>query len=162
MHYAIEANNNVCQRLGKSHNPGTVAVTVLGDSLPVSWRGRFHIIFAILRQLHLCFCLLRLTWSGPSFEPPDIYVVDQLSTCIPILRWIARTRVIFYCHFPDLLLSPGRAGFDTGMHGQGGRSFLRMMYRWPVDLLEETSTGTCLRECCSFRAHSPAETSFWI
>ena len=107
----------------------------------MSWQGRFHIIFAILRQLHLCFSLLRLTWFASTFEQPDIYIVDQLSTCIPFLRWLARTRVIFYCHFPDLLLSPGRAGFDTGLKNQGRRSFLRMVYRWPVDLLEEVTTG---------------------
>lgn len=135
--------------LGVSHlglnasNLGTLDVTVLGDSLPISFKNKFFIVFAILRQLHLAFTLLYRTYFTSSFIPPDIYIVDQLSTCIPILRWFARTRVIFYCHFPDLLLSPGRGGFENGMIGRERKSFLRSLYRLPIDQLEEATTGEC-------------------
>lgn len=120
---------------------GTLDVTVLGNALPISFHNKFFIVFAILRQLHLCLTLLYRTYCSSSFIPPDIYVVDQLSTCIPLLRWFARTRVIFYCHFPDLLLSPGRGGFENGMIGRERKSLLRAMYRMPIDQLEEATTG---------------------
>ncbi|XP_048795734.1 alpha-1,3/1,6-mannosyltransferase ALG2 isoform X2 [Lagopus muta] len=88
--------------------------------------------------------------SGPSvlFLHPDLglggaerLVVDaalalkargcqvQVSACIPILR-LARTRkkVLFYCHFPDQLLTKRE-------------SFLKRLYRMPLDWLEEYTTG---------------------
>lgn len=35
--------------------------------------------------------------------------MDQLSAGIPVLRWRwENTRILFYCHFPDLLLVQGR------------------------------------------------------
>ena len=116
-------------------------MTVLGDSLPISFRHKFHILFAILRQVHLALCLLWRTYFSSGFIPPDLYIVDQLSACIPILRWFGRTRVIFYCHFPDLLLSPGRSGYASGQPGTERKSLLRAMYRAPVDALEEATTG---------------------
>ena len=124
-----------------SRPPGTLDVTVLGDSLPISFKNKFFIVFAIFRQLHLAFTLLYRTYFTSSFIPPDIYVVDQLSTCIPVLRWFTHTRVIFYCHFPDMLLSPGRGGFENGMIGRERKSLLRSVYRMPVDQLEEATTG---------------------
>jgi len=52
-----------------------------------------------------------------------------VSACIPILR-LARTRkkVLFYCHFPDQLLTKRE-------------SFLKRLYRMPLDWLEEYTTG---------------------
>lgn len=114
---------------------------MLGNTLPISFRNKFFIVFAILRQLHLCLSLLYRTYFSSSFIPPDIYIVDQLSTCIPLLRWFTHTRVIFYCHFPDLLLSPGRGGFENGMIGRERKSLLRSLYRMPIDQLEEATTG---------------------
>lgn len=115
-------------------------MTVLGDSLPISFRGRFHIIFAILRQIHLATTLIYRTWFSSVFDSPDIYIVDQLSTCIPLLRWLTRTRVVFYCHFPDLLLSPGRGGYAGGVQGVSRANVLRKVYRLPLDALEEITT----------------------
>ncbi|KGL81113.1 Alpha-1,3/1,6-mannosyltransferase ALG2, partial [Tinamus guttatus] len=52
-----------------------------------------------------------------------------VSACIPILR-LARSRkkVLFYCHFPDQLLTKRE-------------SFLKRLYRIPLDWLEEYTTG---------------------
>ena len=36
--------------------------------------------------------------------------------------------MLFYCHFPDLLLAQKRSG-------------IRALYRWPLDAIEETTTG---------------------
>lgn len=125
---------------------GTLDVRVLGDTLfPRAFFGdRFHILAAILRQLHLFLSLFFLTIrSSSAFQPPDIYVVDQLSTAVPLLRFFTRTRVIFYCHFPDLLLSPGRGGAIGEQSTR--RSILRAIYRAPIDRLEEATTGTADR-----------------
>lgn len=116
-------------------------MTVLGDWLPISISHKFHIVLAILRQLHLALSLIYKTAFDSSFVAPDLYFVDQLSACVPLLRWFTRTRVVFYCHFPDLLLSPGRGGFASGVQGNERRSFLRKIYRVPIDMLEEWSTG---------------------
>lgn len=114
---------------------GTLQVHVLGNWLfPRSVFGSFTIVCVMLRQLHLVAsfllsCLLfhlsslpllsllvipldhpfasSLDWSPRrQTEPFDVIVVDQLSLAVPLLRWFGQNRVVFYCHFPDLLLSP--------------------------------------------------------
>ncbi|XP_009996590.1 PREDICTED: alpha-1,3/1,6-mannosyltransferase ALG2 [Chaetura pelagica] len=64
-----------------------------------------------------------------SGEPVDAFVCDQVSACIPVLR-LARVRkkVLFYCHFPDQLLTKRE-------------SLLKRLYRLPLDWLEEYTTG---------------------
>ncbi len=66
---------------------------------------------------------------------PSIFIVDQLSACVPLLRWLypTRQRILFYCHFPDQLLA------DRGARGVGG--LLRKIYRLPFDWFEGWSMG---------------------
>ena len=54
----------------------------------------------------------------------------QVSACIPFLRLLCRPscRVLFYCHFPDMLLTQRK-------------SFFKKLYRFPLDWLEEYTTG---------------------
>jgi len=54
--------------------------------------------------------------------------VDQVSCCLPVLRWFGSAKIIFYCHFPDQLLAQRR-------------SALKRFYRAPLDWLEEWTTG---------------------
>lgn len=82
--------------------------------------------------MHLVTHLLR-----PSAPTYDVYFVDQLSTCVPLLRNIAKTRVVFYCHFPDKLLADG-AYVEGRIQRKGG--LLKQLYRFPVDKLEEITT----------------------
>jgi alpha-1,3/alpha-1,6-mannosyltransferase len=129
-------------------------VHVLGDRIvPRAISGRFTLVCAILRQLALVFSLvfsILLHRVGLTFAPStaldephrwplttstapfDVLFVDQLSVGIPLLRWLTNTRVVFYCHFPDLLMNPDRTG---------PTSILRSLYRWPLDWLEEVTTG---------------------
>jgi alpha-1,3/alpha-1,6-mannosyltransferase len=102
--------------------------------LPRSLLGKGHILFAHLRQLHLTFHLLL---SGQS-STYDVYLVDQLSTCIPFLREIARKRVVFYGHFPDKLLADGQ--FIEGHTGIKRSFSIKGIYRIPMDWLEEFTT----------------------
>lgn len=108
--------------------------------LPRSIHGKLHILLAHLRQLHLTWHLLRADGT------PDVFVVDQLSTCIPMLRLFASKRVVFYCHFPDKLLATGEAIEEDGdsppkpLHNNAG--LLKRLYRLPMDLLEEYTTAS--------------------
>lgn len=53
----------------------------------------------------------------------------QVSACIPFLRLARhRKKVLFYCHFPDQLLTQRR-------------SALKRLYRGPIDWFEELTTG---------------------
>lgn len=155
--------------------PGTLKVHVLGGWLfPPALLGRFTIVCAILRQLHLVFSLLlaclmwhlsslpllssalhpidhpfksSADWSWRRQTPPyDVIIVDQLSTCIPLLRWIGGNRVVFYCHFPDQLLVPNRpASHISNDPRQPPRmtvsGSIKSLYRKPIDELEQATTG---------------------
>jgi alpha-1,3/alpha-1,6-mannosyltransferase len=82
--------------------------------------------------MHLLTCiLLREAWRY------DLFFVDSLSTCIPILRALTGKRVVFYCHFPDKVLSMGTYSED----GHSKESLIKRLYRAPVDILEEFTTG---------------------
>ncbi|KAJ8613148.1 hypothetical protein CTAYLR_004800 [Chrysophaeum taylorii] len=100
-------------------------VCVRGDFLPREICGRGHVLCASVRNAYTAACL---ALSGLR---ADVVIVDQISTCVPILRAIG-SRVIFYVHFPDKLLA-----------SRG--SWLRRVYRFPFDLLEELTTGCAHR-----------------
>jgi alpha-1,3/alpha-1,6-mannosyltransferase len=104
-------------------------VRVRGNTLvPASFLGRFAILCAILRQVHLILQIALFT-SELQLLTPTTFFVDQLSAGIPLLRLLVpRPRVIFYCHFPDKLLAK-----------KGG--LLKALYRGPFDWLESWSTG---------------------
>lgn len=106
---------------------GVLNVKVYGDFLPIAIFGKLHILCAILRQLYL---VMHLVVTG-ELEQYDYFVVDQLSFCVPILSIFSKSeaKVLFYCHFPDLLLSKKT-------------SFVKSLYRKPFDTIEEWSTGT--------------------
>ncbi|KAI0282475.1 alpha-1,3-mannosyltransferase ALG2 [Russula aff. rugulosa BPL654] len=111
---------------------GTLVVHPIHPPFPRNIRGKLHILLAHLRQLHLTYRLLQTDASTY-----DVYFVDQLSTCIPALRFLARKRVVFYCHFPDKLLANGE--FVEGKMKKRG-SVLKRVYRLPMDWLEEVTT----------------------
>lgn len=117
---------------------GSLKVHHVIPPLPRSLKGKFHILFAHLRQLHLTAHLLR-----PNAPTYDVYFVDQLSTCVPFLRQLGKTRVVFYCHFPDKLLANG--AFVEGKMVMNNSSLLKRIYRVPMDWLEEITTRM---SCC--------------
>jgi alpha-1,3/alpha-1,6-mannosyltransferase len=90
--------------------------------------SRLTIVFAILRQLHL---ILQIYLNGELANlKPHSLIVDQLSAGIPLLQYLCPgPRILFYCHYPDLLLARGRS------------SLLKRLYRAPFDWLERWSMG---------------------
>ncbi|KAK4804919.1 hypothetical protein SAY86_004736 [Trapa natans] len=101
---------------------GAFPVTIYGSFLPRHIFYRLHAIFAYLRCIFVAICML---FMWPSF---DVILVDQVSAVIPILKLKKSTKVVFYCHFPDLLLAQHT-------------TLLRKVYRKPIDLVEELTTG---------------------
>lgn len=102
---------------------------VRGNTIvPASFLGRFAILCAILRQVHLILQIALFT-DELKLLTPTAFFVDQLSAGIPLLRLLLpRPRVIFYCHFPDKLLAKKEG-------------LLKALYRGPFDWLESWSTG---------------------
>ncbi|KAG2681669.1 hypothetical protein I3843_11G155400 [Carya illinoinensis] len=101
---------------------GSFMVTVYGAFLPRHIFYRFHALCAYLRCIFVALCVL---FMWPSF---DVVLADQVSVVIPILKLKRSIKVVFYCHFPDLLLA---------QHS----TVLRRIYRKPIDLIEEITTG---------------------
>ncbi|PRT53242.1 Alpha-1,3/1,6-mannosyltransferase alg-2 [Wickerhamiella sorbophila] len=103
---------------------GSLDVVVLGNSIfPRNIFGRGAILCAVLRQLHL---VEQIRARRLNF---DVYVIDQLSAAIPVIyTGSTRSRILFYCHFPDLLLTERK-------------SILKKIYRLPFDALEKWTTG---------------------
>eukprot|EP00252_Welwitschia_mirabilis_P011301 TRINITY_DN25428_c0_g1_i1.p1 TRINITY_DN25428_c0_g1~~TRINITY_DN25428_c0_g1_i1.p1 ORF type:complete len:416 (-),score=81.60 TRINITY_DN25428_c0_g1_i1:105-1352(-) len=100
---------------------GRLAVSVYGDFFPRHIFNRFHAICAYLRCIYVAICIA-LFW-----KPFDIVFADQVSAVIPVMK-LKKSKVIFYCHFPDLLLAKHTTK-------------LRQIYRKPIDTLEEKTTG---------------------
>ena len=131
---------------------------VLGSILPMRLHQKLPmtIVFSILRSLALtillCLSLLMpepATFLNPltPLEPFDIFVVDQQSVCVPLLRLMAGTRVVFYCHFPDKVLSAGWTVEGDGRVVRRKGDTVRRVYRYPIDKLEEWTTGTLATPC---------------
>ncbi|CRG83857.1 alpha-1,3/alpha-1,6-mannosyltransferase [Talaromyces islandicus] len=126
---------------------GTLDVRVRGNTVfpPLLW-GRFHLLMAMLRQLHLTASVLRemgrtgkdtVASKSEGKFGDDIFIIDQLPACVPVLKWFgerfalssSKQRILFYCHFPDQLLA---------RRNEGG-SALRLLkgaYRYPLDWFE--------------------------
>ncbi len=100
---------------------GTLDVRVHGGFLPRQIGQRLRAPSAVAR---MSCCAAALARSGRY----DVVFCDGVAHVIPFLRYLAGAPVLFYCHFPDLLLAPPR----------------RHLYRWyrlPIDRWEEWATG---------------------
>ena len=112
------------------HNPthcfsettdGTVQVVPKFDWLPRKILGKFYALCAVMRMIFLAI-FVRLCVSA------DVYIVDQVSMCVPFLKVFSSKKVLFYCHYPDMLLTQRN-------------SFFKLLYRKPLDYLEGLTTS---------------------
>eukprot|EP00879_Flechtneria_rotunda_P023231 GHRR01024563.1.p1 GENE.GHRR01024563.1~~GHRR01024563.1.p1 ORF type:complete len:238 (+),score=50.89 GHRR01024563.1:211-924(+) len=107
---------------------GAFGVVVAGNWFPRHFFGRFFALCAVIRCTIAAIYLAMRVWSG-NLADYDVVIVDQVAAVVPVLKLLLPgTRVLFYCHFPDLLLSQ-RA------------SILKRIYRLPFDYIEEVATG---------------------
>lgn len=129
---ALKSCNHTVKIFTSHHDPshcfaetkdGNLDVVAVGDWLPRKLLWRFYAFFAYLRMLYVALYLVVF-----SRYSPDVIICDQISACIPVLRLLSNAKVVFYCHFPDMLLTQRK-------------SLLKRLYRAPIDWLEETTTG---------------------
>lgn len=128
---ALKSRGHEVEFVTAHHNPshcfhetrdGSFKVTVAGDWLPRSVFRRCYALCAYIRMIYAAIYLV--FFSHISF---DIVFCDQISACVPILK-CSRAKVLFYCHFPDMLLAKRD-------------SALKRIYRAPIDFVEEWTTG---------------------
>ena len=100
---------------------GECDVICVGDWLPRSLGRRCQALCASVRMIYATLYVMLVLQA-------DVVIVDQVSTPIPLLK-AAGFPTIFYCHYPDLLLSTDRT------------SLLKRLYRAPLDWLEQWTTG---------------------
>jgi alpha-1,3/alpha-1,6-mannosyltransferase len=106
------------QRSFEETRSGALDVRVYGERLPAHVAQRLRAPCAIARMSYLAGALaLQRTHI-------DVVVCDLVAHAIPLLRLLVRAPVVFYCHFPDVLLTPPR------------RSVAYRAYRRPIDRLE--------------------------
>jgi alpha-1,3/alpha-1,6-mannosyltransferase len=97
---------------------GVLDIRVAGGFLPAHLGQRLRAACTIARMSYLI-CAMAL--RGERF---DIIFCDLVPHVIPLLRLFNRARIVLYCHYPDVLLTPPR-------------HFCYQLYRMPIDLLEE-------------------------
>ena len=130
---------------------GDFRVVVRGGWFPRSFGGRAMALCAYVRCLLMAWsvclmCVVSKLWpkrrvdatcaadghSGDSGDY-DVVIVDQVSVTNVVFRLLCpRTKILFYCHFPDLLLAKPA-------------SWMHRAYRAPLDALEQASTGMAHR-----------------
>ncbi|KAF5839212.1 hypothetical protein DUNSADRAFT_1348 [Dunaliella salina] len=110
----------------ETRGSGGFGVTVAGDWFPRHIAGRFLALCAYIRCILAALYMAWLSFKGKAQY--DAVIVDQVSVVIPFLKHLTRSRVLFYCHFPDMLLAQRR-------------SQLKKLYRIPLDWVEQTTTG---------------------
>ncbi len=98
-------------------------VTTAGDFLPRHVLGRCYALCAYLRMLYAALYLVLASGLRP-----QVIFCDQISAAIPLLKLFSAAKVVFYCHFPDQLLTDRK-------------SVLKRLYRAPIDWVEERTTG---------------------
>ncbi|RAK71249.1 GDP-Man:Man(1)GlcNAc(2)-PP-dolichol alpha-1,3-mannosyltransferase [Aspergillus fijiensis CBS 313.89] len=137
---------------------GTLDVRVRGNTIfPAHLGGRFHVLMAIARQVHLTLSLLGEALDDnpdtQEVEEEEVFIVDQVPACVPILKtWGAtrsrrrrgsgssssssssKQRILFYCHFPDQLLAWRD---ESG----GLLRAVKTLYRAPFDWFEGWAMG---------------------
>jgi alpha-1,3/alpha-1,6-mannosyltransferase len=103
---------------------GLFSVKTAGSWFPRSFFGRAMALCAYIRCILVAF---RIAWDSRK-DGYDVIFVDQVSAVNPFLKMLTSAQVLFYCHFPDLLLAQRK-------------SPLHRLYRMPLDWFEEKTTG---------------------
>lgn len=92
--------------------------------MPRSFFGSITLPFALLKIFYVSTCLLLKHKREGLY---DIIIIDQIPSAIPLLK-LSNTKIVYYCHFPDMLMS-----------SRG--SLIKRLYRLPLDYLEERTTS---------------------
>ncbi|KAH7698441.1 alpha-1,3-mannosyltransferase [Aphelenchoides avenae] len=88
---------------------------------PRSIFGKMHALCAYIR---LCLASIYVCWTSDA----DVIFSDQISAPLPILRAFSPAKQVFYCHFPDQLLTTRK-------------TLAKQLYRSVIDWFECWTTG---------------------
>lgn len=113
---------------------GPFRVVVAGAWFPRSLFGRAIALCAYVRCI---IAAIRIAWdSRKRAQKFDAAIADQVSAVVPFLQLLlsSTAAVLFYCHFPDLLLAKPRSPGSLSAK-------LHALYRAPLDCIEQASTG---------------------
>lgn len=128
-HAALPAHAINAHRCFDETRSGAFDVITAGGWFPRAVAGRLVALCALVRCCLVALAMARAVARGAA-GPYDALFVDQVAGVVPLLRLLLpRSKLLFYCHFPDLLLSTQRT------------SVLKRAYRVPLDQLEESATG---------------------
>lgn len=96
------------------------------DVMVIQWFPRliFGYMWALCAYIRMCLAAVYVAL----FLESDVVICDQVSAALLVLRLLSQARLLFYCHFPDMLL--------TKRH-----SLIKAVYRYFLDSVEEYSTG---------------------
>ncbi|KAL0276545.1 UNVERIFIED_CONTAM: hypothetical protein PYX00_004102 [Menopon gallinae] len=104
---------------------GEIPVYVVGEWIPRHIFNRFYALMAYIRMIYAALIIIQSDYK------PDVVVCDLVSVAVPVLK-LKISNVIFYCHYPDQLLSRPEG-------------LLKKIYRLPLDWLEEISINKASR-----------------
>ena len=108
------------------------SLRVYGRWIPAEIAGRARALCSTLRLWYLTWCwiLFRSNWFPWSSKEENnvehIIVLDVLPTPLPLLQLMTNAHLLFYCHFPDQLLTRNKTT----------ASLLRNGYRQALNALE--------------------------
>jgi alpha-1,3/alpha-1,6-mannosyltransferase len=106
------------ERSFKQTHDGTLKVKVVGNVIPATIMGKGKALCSLIRMFFAC---MYVVLFGGEF---DYIIVDQVSAVLPVF-WLSRSKVVFYCHYPDFLLCTERT------------SWVKRAYRFVLDGIEE-------------------------
>ena len=107
-------------------------VQVWGEFLPSDVFGLGTAMCSSIRMLHLSY------WTAKRFgHTADCIFLDVLPTAIPFLTTWVDSGILYYCHFPDKLLTRDTVNGEATNEAIQKRSSLRTLYRTWMDGIEE-------------------------
>jgi alpha-1,3/alpha-1,6-mannosyltransferase len=109
-------------------------VRVWGKFLPQNVLGVGTALCSSIRMLYLSY------WTAKCFgRTADCIVLDVLPTAIPFLTTWVHGGILYYCHFPDKLLTRDTVNGEVADGQELQRSSLRSWYRNGMDEIEEST-----------------------
>lgn len=115
---------------------GTIGVTTIGNWIPRHFFQKFHALCAYVKMVYVALYISLMSMCF--WRRYEIFFCDQVSTCVPLLRYCTRGKVIYYCHYPDQLL--------TSTYNLNGAT---KVYRTVLNWIEEHTTGMADQLLCN-------------
>jgi alpha-1,3/alpha-1,6-mannosyltransferase len=106
-----------------------IDVEVHGAAIPTHVAQRLRLPLAMAKGAYATWAMSRAD------EQPDLVFCDVVPQLVPFVQRLLRTKVLYYCHFPDLLLTP---------EGKRAAAWYRD-YRKPLDRLEASGLAAADR-----------------